>query len=83
MIKKIVVSVIVAFLLNFGVSSAIAQNQKSQPTANKEKTNAKTARLLKKDGTPDMRYKENKAAAKTVKHLKKDGTPDKRFSENK
>lgn len=31
---------------------------------------------LKKDGTPDKRYKENK-------HVKKDGTPDKRFKENK
>jgi hypothetical protein len=34
------------------------------------------AQHLKKDGTPDKRYKENK-------HLKKDGTPDKRFKENK
>lgn len=32
---------------------------------------------LKKDGTPDKRYKENKV------HLKKDGTPDKRYKENK
>lgn len=31
---------------------------------------------LKKDGTPDKRYKQNK-------HLKKDGTPDKRFKSNK
>ena len=31
---------------------------------------------LKKDGTPDKRYKANK-------HLKKDGTPDKRFKSNK
>lgn len=31
---------------------------------------------VKKDGTPDKRYKENK-------HVKKDGTPDKRYKENK
>ena len=31
---------------------------------------------LKKDGTPDKRYKANK-------HLKKDGTPDKRYKGNK
>lgn len=31
---------------------------------------------LKKDGTPDKRYKENQK-------LKKDGTPDKRYKENK
>ncbi len=37
---------------------------------------AKTAHL-KKDGTPDKRFKENKV------HLKKDGTPDKRYKENK
>jgi hypothetical protein len=32
--------------------------------------------VMKKDGTPDKRYKENK-------NLKKDGTPDKRYKENK
>lgn len=31
---------------------------------------------LKKDGTPDKRYKS------TTKHVKKDGTPDKRYKEN-
>lgn len=31
---------------------------------------------LKKDGTPDKRYKK-------AKHLKKDGTQDKRYKENK
>ena len=36
---------------------------------------------LKKDGTPDKRFKENKT--KPAVHLKKDGTPDKRFKENK
>ncbi|WP_316815658.1 hypothetical protein [Pedobacter nyackensis] len=40
---------------------------------------------LKKDGTPDMRLKENKtkAVAKTSAHIKKDGTPDMRFKANK
>lgn len=40
---------------------------------------------LKKDGSPDMRYKANKDNAKNtgVKHLKKDGTADKRYKENK
>jgi hypothetical protein len=83
MIKKIAVSVLLAILMNFGFSSANAQNQKSQTTITKEKSNAKADKPLKKDGTPDMRYKENKAGAKPAKHLKKDGTPDKRFSENK
>jgi len=43
--------------------------------------------LLKKDGTPDMRYKANKDAAKTATTpagpLKKDGTPDMRHKANK
>lgn len=41
---------------------------------------------IKKDGTPDMRYKENKAAKEQPKPagpLKKDGTPDKRYKANK
>ena len=37
---------------------------------------ATPAAKMKKDGTPDKRYKENK-------HLKKDGTPDKRYKANK
>lgn len=41
-----------------------------------EKTAAKPAAKMKKDGTPDKRFKTNK-------HLKKDGTPDQRFKENK
>ncbi|TSJ35900.1 hypothetical protein FO440_23560 [Mucilaginibacter corticis] len=35
---------------------------------------------LKKDGTPDKRFKENKA---TKGPLKKDGTPDMRYKANK
>ena len=38
---------------------------------------------VKKDGTPDMRYKENKDAAKPTPKLKKDGTPDMRYKQNK
>jgi len=49
------------------------------------------AQHLKKDGTPDMRYKENRTSYSTpsthysnsTTHLKKDGTPDKRFKENR
>lgn len=37
---------------------------------------AATTAKMKKDGTPDKRYKENKK-------LKKDGTLDKRYKENK
>jgi hypothetical protein len=49
-------------------SPTIAPSNKVAPTTTKDK--------VKKDGTPDKRYKENK-------NLKKDGTPDKRYKENK
>src|SRR6187397_1180786 len=47
------------------------------------------AQHLKKDGTPDRRYKENKSYSapsnysSSSSHLKKDGTPDRRYKENK
>jgi hypothetical protein len=50
------------------------------------------AQHLKKDGTPDRRYKENKtyspsstpsSSSNSTTHLKKDGTPDRRYKENK
>ena len=41
-----------------------------------EKKGTQPAQKLKKDGTPDRRYKVNKK-------LKKDGTPDKRYKENR
>ncbi|KAA9036637.1 hypothetical protein FW778_18670 [Ginsengibacter hankyongi] len=50
----------------------------------KEVTNTKKMGL-KKDGTPDMRYKENKVT-KTTTHAgptKKDGTADMRYKANK
>lgn len=48
------------------VKAATAPKAEASPSAAK----------MKKDGTPDKRYKENKK-------LKKDGTPDKRYKENK
>ena len=39
-----------------------------------------TTQHLKKDGTPDKRFKENKTPKGP---LKKDGTPDKRYKANK
>jgi hypothetical protein len=54
-------------------------------TAPKKASHAKTATakpdavVLKKDGTPDKRYKKSAAAGP----MKKDGTPDKRYKANK
>ena len=46
------------------------------------------AQHLKKDGTPDRRYKENKtysapSNSSSATHIKKDGTPDRRYKENR
>jgi hypothetical protein len=51
-------------------------------TVSTTKTKVET---LKKDGTPDMRLKENKAKAvvKASAPVKKDGTPDMRYKANK
>ncbi|MFT3824473.1 MAG: hypothetical protein QM731_11155 [Chitinophagaceae bacterium] len=59
--------------------AASAKQDKKPATTETAKT---AAGPVKKDGTPDKRYKANKQAADTV-HMKKDGTPDKRFKENK
>jgi hypothetical protein len=54
------------------------------PAKTTGKTVDKTSTHLKKDGTADKRYKENKTTAKaTAGPLKKDGTPDKRYKANK
>lgn len=80
-----------ALLLTFGLGIATAQTtapataktatkkiekQAKKGEAKVEKTATTADVKLKKDGTPDKRYK----AAKT---LKKDGTPDKRYKVNK
>jgi hypothetical protein len=52
-------------------------------------SNTLFAQHLKKDGTPDRRYKENKSYSapsnysSSTTHLKKDGTPDRRYKENR
>ncbi|MGV4414981.1 hypothetical protein [Chryseobacterium sp. T1] len=56
--------------------------KKAEPAKQAKAVDAKAAPTksdavkLKKDGTPDKRYKENQK-------LKKDGTPDKRYKQNK
>jgi hypothetical protein len=42
-----------------------------------------TAAPLKKDGTPDKRFKNTATTTNAAGPLKKDGTPDKRFKANK
>ena len=68
-------------------ADAIATKADTKKAADKASDKASTTVVkLKKDATPDMRFKENKLKAKadtTVKKLKKDGTPDMRFKQNK
>lgn len=61
-----------------GLTLSVNAQDKSKKAAAKPATETKAP--LKKDGTPDKRFKENKKAKGP---LKKDGTPDKRFKENK
>lgn len=60
------------------------KNHANAATATVATTKTKVE-TLKKDGTPDMRLKENKAkaVAKASAPVKKDGTPDMRFKANK
>lgn len=57
------------------------------PVVKMKQTTTVTAKSgMKKDGTPDMRMKENKMAPKTAPAagpLKKNGTPDMRYKANK
>lgn len=82
-------------VMMFGQIS-FAQNKAEKKEAKKEvkkdamkpaaKPDEKKAPKMKKDGTPDMRHKENKEAAKKAAPagpLKKDGTPDMRHKANK
>lgn len=51
---------------------------KTEAKATDVKTTTDTKVVLKKDGTPDKRYKKTKTVV-----TKKDGTPDMRYKENK
>ena len=68
---------LLAILLLFSFSTMLPAQTPKKKTTDSAK--------MKKDGTPDMRYKANKTGVKTdtVVHKKKDGTPDKRFKDNK
>jgi hypothetical protein len=88
--KKIIIALF--FLVStLGITHVNAQTKptdkkpaKTVAVKAKEST-PKDKSLLKKDGTPDMRMKENKEAAKAKPSgpLKKDGTADMRYKTNK
>ncbi len=87
--KKFLVTLLAAAgisLASFAQQAQPAPRKKAAPVAAAAKprkalnatavTPVKAAGPVKKDGTPDKRFKANKK-------LKKDGTPDKRYKENK
>lgn len=72
-----------AIALLLGVTTfSLAQVPASKKAATKQQPAKDTAKHLKQNGTPDMRYKANKQAPPPV-HMKKDSTPDRRYKENK
>lgn len=75
---------IAILLFTFGIGLTTAQTATTAKISTEKKAEQKKAKKnvnssstkLKKDGTPDKRYKVNKK-------LKKDGTPDRRYKVNK
>ncbi|MCF8450058.1 MAG: hypothetical protein K9G49_09340 [Taibaiella sp.] len=64
-------------------SSKAKVTQNEATTVTQKPAGAESARL-KKDGTPDKRFKENKNTPEApAGPTKKDGTPDKRYKANK
>ena len=90
--KKIII-VLVFLAGTLGFTGARAQDKttvKKSATTKTTTTKPKDSALvkkpgMKKDGTPDMRLKENKVSAKTTPAgpTKKDGTADMRYKANK
>ncbi len=86
--KKIII--VLLFLAGtFGFANAQTKpavkksaTMKTAPARMKDSAVAKKSGM-KKDGTPDMRYKENKAAKTVAGPTKKNGTPDMRYKANK
>ena len=75
--KKIIFTLVALF--GFAITSSAQQTatKKVEKVTKEVKTTTKV--VLKKDGTPDKRYKESKPTVV----LKKDGTPDKRYTKKK
>lgn len=82
--KKLIIAIL--FLIG---SFSFANAQTTTKTVHKKATHTtvskekKSTTHLKKDGTADKRYKENKTKAKAEGPKKKNGTPDMRYKANK
>ncbi len=76
---------IIAGLMTLVMVVSLSLAAVSPANAQKKAKADSTAAHTKKDGTPDKRFKENKAGSTTTPAgpTKKDGTPDKRYKANK
>ena len=84
--KKIFLLVFSIIMMGNMVMAQDSKTKSSQKKVNKtpeQTATAAPAGKMKKDGTPDKRYKENKKEEAAAGPTKKDGTPDKRYKENK
>ncbi len=80
--KKIIIALF--FLAaTLGFTNVNAQKKTSTKTKTTTSTATTTSTHTKKDGTLDMRYKENKEKKAPAGPLKKNGTPDMRYKANK
>ena len=78
---------LMTLVMVISLSLGSVSNVNAQKKAAKVKSDSTaTTSHTKKDGTPDKRFKENKATTATpapAGPTKKDGTPDKRYKANK
>jgi hypothetical protein len=73
-----------SFLIGAATVSVGQTPQQTKTVTKSEKVTKETTKpTLKKDGTPDKRYKENKSTTVVEQPTKKDGTPDMRYKSNK
>lgn len=72
-----------SFLIGAATVSVAQTPQTKTVTKSEKVTKETTKQNLKKDGTPDKRFKENKSTTVVEQPTKKDGTPDMRYKANK
>lgn len=81
--------ILLALSLFLGTASFVGAQTTPSKTVHKKtevtkESSSGTKTTLKKDGTPDKRFKENKTTTTTVETpKKKDGSPDMRYKVNK
>lgn len=81
--KKATTSVAANTSATVAAPATTATKVKSKKPTDKKVVATSTTVHNKADGTPDKRFKENKAKAATAGPLKKNGTPDMRYKANK